>query len=49
MGGPLKAFQSPIDWRDQWIYFLVVDRFNNSATPPCHQLPNIKGLGAGAV
>ena len=36
-GGPLKAFPSPIDWRDEWIYFLMVDRFNNSAAPPRHQ------------
>ena len=21
-------FPSPADWRDQWIYFLMVDRFN---------------------
>jgi glycosidase len=35
-GGPLKAFASPADWRDQWIYFLMVDRFNNSLTPPKH-------------
>lgn len=36
-GGPLKAFASPADWRDQWIYFLMVDRFNNSLAPPRHQ------------
>ena len=35
-GGPLQAFASPPDWRDQWIYFLVVDRFNNSLAPPRH-------------
>ncbi len=35
-GGPLKAFASPADWRDQWIYFLMVDRFNNSMAPPRH-------------
>jgi len=36
-GGPLQAFASPADWRDQWIYFLMVDRFNNSQAPPRHQ------------
>lgn len=27
-------FPSPQDWRDQWIYFLLVDRFNNPQAPP---------------
>jgi hypothetical protein len=27
-------FPSPGDWRDQWIYFLMVDRFNNPQAPP---------------
>ena len=31
-----KAFPSPADWRDEWIYFLMVDRFNNQAAPPLH-------------
>lgn len=29
-------FPSPEDWRDQWIYFLMLDRFNNPAAPPRH-------------
>jgi hypothetical protein len=35
-GGPTGAFPPPQDWRDQWIYFSMVDRFNNSAAPPRH-------------
>ena len=27
-------FPSPEDWRDRWIYFLLVDRFDNPAAPP---------------
>jgi glycosidase len=33
-GGP---FASPADWRDHWIYFLMLDRFNNPSAPPRHQ------------
>jgi glycosidase len=32
----VKPFPSPGDWRDQWIYFLMVDRFNNPSDPPAH-------------
>ncbi|MBD2753705.1 alpha-amylase family glycosyl hydrolase [Spirosoma validum] len=31
-------FHSPQDWRDVWIYFLMIDRFNNPLKPP-HHLP----------
>ncbi len=34
---PGNVFPSPEDWRDCPIYFLMVDRFNNSAKPPVHQ------------
>ncbi|MDP4265566.1 MAG: alpha-amylase family glycosyl hydrolase [Bacteroidota bacterium] len=27
-------FPSPADWRDHWIYFLLVDRFNNPSSMP---------------
>jgi hypothetical protein len=28
-----SPFPSPGDWRDNWIYFLMIDRFNNAAKP----------------
>jgi glycosidase len=31
---PSSPFPSPADWRDHWIYFLLVDRFNNPEAPP---------------
>ena len=27
-------FPSPVDWRDHWIYFLLLDRFNNPDAAP---------------
>ena len=30
-------FPSPSDWRDEVIYFLMVDRFNNPAKDPIHK------------
>jgi glycosidase len=27
-------FPSPEDWRDRWIYFVLIDRFNNPEAPP---------------
>jgi glycosidase len=44
------AFPSPADWRDQWIYFVMVDRFNNASAPPRHQPfddPNYYGFQGG--
>jgi glycosidase len=29
-----SPFPSPGDWRDNWIYFLMIDRFNNPMKPP---------------
>jgi glycosidase len=43
-------YPSPIDWRDRWIYFLMLDRFNNSAAAPRHQPfddPNFSGFQGG--
>jgi glycosidase len=31
-----KPFPSPEDWRDQWIYFLMIDRFNKPSGQPNH-------------
>ena len=41
---------SPADWRDVWIYFVMVDRFNNASAPPRHQPwddPNFDGYQGG--
>jgi len=35
-GQPGGPFPSPADWRDQIIYFLMVDRFNNPNAAPVH-------------
>lgn len=36
-GQAAGPFPSPADWRDEVIYFFMVDRFNNPAAPPVHQ------------
>jgi glycosidase len=43
-------FASPADWRDRWIYFLMLDRFNNPSATPRHQPfddPNFFGFQGG--
>ena len=42
-GGTL--FPSPDDWRNQWIYFLMVDRFYNPEHPPRHKPYNTEYSG----
>lgn len=32
--GVPDPFPSPVDWRECWIYFLMIDRFNNPAMAP---------------
>ena len=49
-GKPTGPFPSPEDWRDTWIYFLMVDRFSNPNSGPLHQPfddPNYFGLQGG--
>jgi glycosidase len=45
------GFASPADWRDQPIYFLMVDRFNNPGRAPAHAPfddPNFDGFQGGS-
>ena len=44
------GFPSPADWRDQVIYFLMLDRFHNPSAPPKHTPfddPNFFGFQGG--
>jgi glycosidase len=48
LGGPvegLSPFPSPADWRDRWIYFLMVDRFNNPNAQPAANDPYLPYQG----
>ena len=50
-GTPGGPYPSPADWRDQVIYFLLVDRFDNPHQAPVHQPfddPNFFGLQGGS-
>ncbi len=38
-----KPFPSPADWRDQFIYMIMIDRFNNPDAPPKHTVFTSKG------
>ena len=38
-------FASPADWRDGWIYFLLLDRFNRSDGKPPASLPYDRPFG----
>jgi glycosidase len=31
-----RPFPTPADWRDAWIYFVLLDRFNNPRNRPAH-------------
>ncbi len=42
-------FPSPVDWRDVWIYQIVLDRFNNSHTPPSTPWDRISGSFQGGT
>jgi glycosidase len=44
-----KPFPSPVDWRDHWIYFLMVDRFNNPVQPPARTWDRATGDRQGGT
>ncbi|WP_427160583.1 alpha-amylase family glycosyl hydrolase [Aliinostoc sp. HNIBRCY26] len=41
----ISPFPSPEDWRDVWIYFIMVDRFNNPSAAPVSAWDNFDGNG----
>ena len=45
-GTATGPFPSPADWRDQVIYFLMVDRFANPTAPPAHSPYDDPNYGA---
>ncbi|WP_447978992.1 alpha-amylase family glycosyl hydrolase [Candidatus Nitrospira bockiana] len=44
-----KPFPSPLDWRDHWIYFLMIDRFHNPDAPPKHDWDRETGERQGGT
>lgn len=40
---------SPIDWRDSWIYFVLLDRFNNPSTQPAGHWNRVFGERQGGT
>lgn len=44
-----SPFPSPQDWRDVWIYQILVDRFNNPDAPPRHPWDGEVGVFQGGT
>lgn len=44
-----RPFPSPTDWRDCWIYFLMLDRFNNPDAPPRGQWDRVYDYRQGGT
>lgn len=44
-----SPFPSPTDWRDCWIYFLMMDRFNNPVIPPRNAWDQVYGYRQGGT
>ena len=44
-----SRFPSPADWRDVWIYFLMIDRFCNPDAAPVHPWNRKYGLRQGGT
>ncbi|HEV3414275.1 MAG TPA: alpha-amylase family glycosyl hydrolase [Puia sp.] len=42
-------YPSPTDWRDNWIYLLMTDRFNNDQKPPAGPWNQIYGYRQGGT
>src|SRR6266566_9432438 len=40
-----SPFPSPQDWRDGWVYFLMLDRFNRSDGKPPASMPYDRPVG----